>query len=330
MRLIFALFVLGVALFASPKWYENLTTTKPNSYIGYGSSTKEKEAKRDALSDIASQISLKVVNSFSDDISEIDGKVSSKTYSKTSQDSSATLNDYKLLRSSYLDGRFYVAMEYENITSLDRFVRKLKRLKVNKKSEKQNSYIKKTLMAKSLKKDLLKDIDFKLVRKDKEWFIKYNSILQRLDKKDFAKFFVSISNKDLSINTNKKENILYDGDRFFFKVNSKKSGFVSIFSVYEDGTVSTLIRNIKISKNKTENIPDEEFESIPEAGLMEQGVETYDLYVVVYDRKKLHFDQFAYADDKLIKEEKYKNFDELIEFLDTKDYATLKVVTKPR
>ena len=44
----------------------------------------------------------------------------------------------------------------------------------------------------------------------------------------------------------------------------------------------------------------------------------------------MKFDSFAYADDELISEEKYKNFDELIEFLDDKIYTTLKVVTKPR
>ena len=118
--------------------------------------------------------------------------------------------------------------------------------------------------------------------------------------------------------------------KFFFKVKSTKKGFVSILSIYEDGTVSTLVRNIPINKNKLENIPDEEYESIPEAGLMQRGIETYDLYVAVYSDEKLHFDSFAYADEKLIDEEKYKNFDELIEFLNDKTYSTLKVVTKPR
>jgi hypothetical protein len=44
----------------------------------------------------------------------------------------------------------------------------------------------------------------------------------------------------------------------------------------------------------------------------------------------LRFDSFAYADDSLISEEKYKNFDTLIRSLDGKIYTTLKVVTKPR
>ncbi len=83
-------------------------------------------------------------------------------------------------------------------------------------------------------------------------------------------------------------------------------------------------------KNITENIPDIDFEMIPQAGLMQENVETYDLYVAIFSKNKINFDQFAYADSELISEEKYKNFDELIEILDDKIYATIKIVTKPK
>ena len=124
--------------------------------------------------------------------------------------------------------------------------------------------------------------------------------------------------------------ILGDGDKFYFKVKSAQSGFVSIVSVYEDGTVSTLMRNVPISANKLQNIPDKEFETIPEAGLQKNGEQTYDLHVAIFSPNKLTFDAFATADEKLISDEKYKNFDELIGFLDNKTFATLKVVTKPK
>lgn len=185
-------------------------------------------------------------------------------------------------------------------------------------------------MAKKLKKALKKDINFELVRKDKKWFIKHKNILQILDEKDFARFFSTVDNKTVSINTNKRKNILYNEDKFFFKVKSQKKAYASILTVYEDGTVSTLLKNIPLRNDKLENIPDKDFETIPEAGLMQRGVETYDLYVLILSSKKTHLESFAQADEKLIEEEKYKNFDELIEFIDTKEYATLKVVTKPR
>lgn len=323
-----SLFVISNS-FANPSWYGKLKNTEVNSYIGYGSSIDSAISKREALNDIVSQISVNIDTSFSDRMTEINGNISNVSELKTSQNSQAVLNDYKLLKSEYSDGKYFVAIGYENIPSLDKFVKKVKASGV-KKSAKQNSYLKNTPIAKKLHNMLQKDIEFNLLRKDKKWYIKSHSILQPLDSKDFARFFTTQNNPHIKIQTNKKRDILYDGDRFFFKVQTKQKGFVSILSVYEDGTVATLVRNIPIDKNSLENIPDADFETIPEAGLIIKGVETYDLYVAVFSKKKIRFDNFAYADEKLISEEKYKNFDELISFLDGKSYSALKVVTKPR
>ncbi|WP_324172546.1 hypothetical protein [Sulfurimonas sp.] len=311
MKIIIFFLLLIASASANPMWYYNVQKTKANSYVGYGSEYSKANAKQKALNNIISQMSASVNTSFS-------------------QNSKATLYDYELLKSEFSDGKYFVALEYENIPSLDKFVNKIKKSDIKLKNEKQNSYLKNTIMASKLKKYLKKDITFSLVRKDAKWFVKYKNILQILDKKDFAKFFSTVDNKQMSINTNKRENILYNEDKFFFKVKSAKKAYASIFTVYEDGTVSTLVRNVALKKEKLENIPDKDFETIPQAGLMQRGIETYNLYILLLSNKKIHLDSFAHADEELIEEEKYKNFDELIEFIDTKEYATLKVVTKPR
>jgi len=325
-RILVLLFSFIISLLATPLWFGNLEKTKPYLYIGYGVANSLPQAKREALNDISTQISVKIDASFKDEIEDKDGVVTTLSKSSSQQKSNSTLNDYKLLKMEFQDGKYFIAIEYENIPSLDKFAHKIKRAK----TEKQNSYIKNSLVAKNLKNSLKVNIDFKLHRQDKKWFIQYKSILQPLDKKDFMKFFSSISNPFLEINTNKKRNILYDGDKFYFKVKSSKKGFISILTVYEDGTVATLVRNIAVEKGSKENIPDKDFERIPEAGILQEGVESIDLYILLYSQKKLRFDSFADADDEVITEEKYKNFDELIEFIDDKIYTTLKVVTKPR
>ena len=331
MKSVVLFLVLLSSIYANPMWYHSLQKTKPNTYIGYGSGVDEVHAKQEAFNDIASQISVSVSNTLKQSQKIEDGKYKNIEEYIASQNSKATLYDYALIKSEFDNGKYFVAVEYENIPSLDKFVRKIKLDNFNlDKSEKQNNYLKETNIAKKLEKSLNKKIDFNLLRKDAKWYVKYKNILQPLDKKDFSFFFASISNADLEINTNKKRDILYDGDKFFFKLKSKQQGYVSIFSVYEDGTVSTLVRNIPIEQNRLENIPDEDFESIPEAGLMKQGEETFDLYVAIFSSKKMRFDSFAYADEELISEEKYKNFDELINFIDDKTYTTLKVVTKPK
>jgi hypothetical protein len=320
--------MLVVCVYATPSWYYNLDSSLSTKIVGYGSAKSEVLAKQEAFNDVAAKISTKVSTT-----SKIYQKEGSQRFKqnvefKSTQNSDAVLNDYKLLKMEYIDGTYYVAIEYENIPSIDKFVNKLKHIKL--KNEKQNSYLKNTYLAKELKKALGFDVDFQLFRKDKKWFLKYKNISQILDKKDFAKLFVSVESKDVKINTNKNRDILYDGDKFYFKVKASKKAFVSIVTVYEDGIVATLVRNIAINKDKLEKIPDEEFESIPEAGLIDEGVETFDLNVAILSEKKLHFDMFAQADNSLINEEKYKNFDELIKFLNDKTFSTLKVVTKPR
>ncbi|NOR58848.1 MAG: hypothetical protein GQ474_10040 [Sulfurimonas sp.] len=330
MRNLLLLFLLVVSAIANPMWYHNVQKTKANSYVGYGSGVDEAHAKQEAFNDITSQISVNINTSFSQKQKMKDGEFKSSEEFSSAQKSNATLYDYELLKSEFYDGKYFVALQYENIPSVDKFINKLKKSNIKLKNEKQNSYLKNTTMAKKLKKALKKDIAFSLVRKDVKWFVKYKNILQILDKKDFAKFFSTVDNKLMSINTNKRKNILYNEDKFFFKVKSAKKAYASILTVYEDGTVSTLVRNVPLKKGKLENIPDKDFETIPEAGLMQRGIETYDLYVLLLSSKKIHLDSFAQADEELIEEEKYKNFDELIEFIDTKEYATLKVVTKPR
>ncbi len=329
MRLLLLVLVFSTSLLATPSWFFKLTSSKTNSYIGYGSGLNIVLAKQEAFTDISSQISVSVDSTMKQEEKMENGKFTRAQNFSSLQTSNALLNDYKVIKMEYSNGTYFVAIEYENIPSLDKFINKVALL-APKKTSLYNAYLQQTSIAKKLKKALHRDIDFKLVRKDGKWFIKYKSVIQVLDKKDFASFFTSTENIGLSLQTNKRRNILYDGDKFYFKVKSSKDGYVSILTVYEDGTVATLVRNIKISKKTLEKIPDEDFESIPQAGLIVKGVETYDLYVLVYSTKKLHFDSFAYADSELINEEKYKNFDELIEFLDKKNFTTLKVVTKAR
>lgn len=323
--------LLASTLFASPSWFYKLKEKNPTVYIGYGVGSSGAKAKQEALSDIASQISVVVDDSVHSSVKDENGHISRSNESLSTQKSVATLSDYKLLRSEYEDGSYYVALSYENIPSLDKFVRKIKSVqKGSSETLDAKSYLSATPLAKELQRKLGYNINFDLVRKDKKWYVHSKRVMQVLDKKDFSKFYVTKTDAKVLLHTNKRRDILHEGDKFYFKVQAKEDGYVTLLDVYEDGTVSTLLRNVAVKKGQVEKIPDEEFESVPEASLLVHGEETYDLYVVVFSKKRVMFDAFAYADDALVSEEKYKNFDALIHFLDGRVYTTLKVVTKPR
>lgn len=320
---------LSAALFANPSWYHNINKNDPNKYIGYGQGSSLVKAKESALVSICSQMSTSVSTSFKKNKKNVNGDLRSYDEFTSEQTSAATISDYKILKSTQENGVHYIAVEFENIPSLDKFVSKVKARGIPIDTF-QNSYLKHTMISKKLNKAFKQNINFELFRKDKEWHLKYGGTIQKLDNKDFSKFFTSVESENLAIKLDKKRKILYDGETFYFEVNSKKKGYVSILTVYENGTVSTLVRNIPMKKGVKENVPDKDFETIPEAGLLLKGVETYDLYVAVYSEVKINFDQFAYADSSIINEEKYKNFNDLIELIEDKTYATLKVVTKPK
>jgi hypothetical protein len=76
--------------------------------------------------------------------------------------------------------------------------------------------------------------------------------------------------------------------------------------------------------------PDEDSDSVLEASLLQNQKETFDMYVVLFTKKKRNFDEFIDAYDDVVDEELYKNFDELINLIYNKTYATIKVIIRPR
>ena len=311
-------------LYATPTWYNHLPSKTSNYYIGYGISSSEARAKRIALKDISEQISVKVNTELYQNTSVKNEMVNREFTSKSSVSSSARIHGYKILKSAFDDGRYYVAIGYENIPSIEKFNKKLNSISITT-PEVLNAYLKQAPITNYVSKP----VGFSLKRKDGLWYIRYRDIYQVLDKRDFESFFTSVSTPRVEIKTNNDNKPLYDGDEFYFNVTSKQKGFVTVLTVYEDGTVATLLRNVPIKKGETKKIPDEKFESILEAGLVEECKETFDLYVAIFSSKKLFFDQFAQADEELISNERYKNFDTLIKMMDNYDFATVKIVTKP-
>ncbi len=330
MQKVAALFLLfTISLWAQPSWYYNLKKPDANTYIGYGQASSEKEAKTLALQDIAAKISVQIKGDFSSSMTLSNGQVDKQVSNTSQQKTQAKIRDYKLMKLSFEEGTYYVALSYENISSLDKFIRKVK-AKLPKVNERQNRYLAQTTIAQRLKKSLGVDIDFGLQRKDGLWALTYKGLRVVLDERDFGRFFATVPNRSLQLTTSKGSSKLYEGDVFHFKVRALHDGYISILTVYEDGTVATLVRNIKVQNNITQNIPDQEYESELQAALIKPGIETFDQYVAIYSKKPVILDSFAAADEELITHERYKNFDMLIGLLDDMPFATLKVVTKPR
>jgi hypothetical protein len=286
-------------------------------YYGEGSGNSYAEAKRKALEDVASQISV-VIDSKIEETQSVKNDKYHKNFKVHSiQKTKVNLEDYEIVEKRKENNQFFVKIKYDNIPSLDKFASKTPYTKEQIKN--------------GIKKDFGKSLGLELVRKNRKWYIKYKNILQKLDKKDFYLFFKTTNRKDLKISLyNKRRNILHNGDEFSFLIKSAKSGYITIFDVYEDGTVSILAKNLKIDKKRKLIFPDKDSDSVLEASLLQNQKETFDMYVVLFTKKKRNFDEFISAYDDVVDEELYKNFDELINLIYNKTYATIKVIIRPR
>ena len=277
-----------------------------------------------AISEISSQIATSVSTTFSSNVNIKNEDTSKDLDFKSLQKSSANISGYKLLKHEHLNNVYYVAVGYNNISGISKFNQQLSLLK-NDTEKLNNSYLASTMVAAKVKSQH----NFRLKRKNNLWYINYKNIYQPLESEEFAYFFTTVINKNMELNISIDRNFLYDGEEFYFKVKSNKNGYVSLLVVYEDGTVAILDDNIEIHKDTLISIPRRDSDNFLEAGLIENR-QTFDMYIAIYSEKKVNYDLFTYMDSELINDERFKNFDDLIEFIDKKEYATLKLITKPK
>ena len=238
----------------------------------------------------------------------IDGQYSKDVKISSKQQSRAQITDYERLRTEQKEGVYFVQISYDSSPSIDRFVKRLKKRypTIPNDTSTPNTYLQHTPINEIIVEQMNRPIAFRLIRKDNQWYIGYKKVLQRLDSRDFMRFFATVKNPAVQIDSSNGKKELKDKERFFFYITADKKGFVSLLTVYEDGTVAVLMENIPIQKSVKTAIPDEDFEQIFEAGLLHKDQETFDLYVVVFSQKELTLDRFASADDQVIDNEKYR------------------------
>jgi len=321
MKKTFLIILFFINLYALPSWYYNLKSKNQNIYIGYGSGISEKEAKTEALSDIASAIKTKIESKFEKDAS-LDTTYHKNIKLKQKQITSAILSDYKIIKLEFIDGKYYVAIEYENIPAIDKFIKKAK---FNKSIKNPKGYIYQTPLSKEIFAKLKKKIKLEIFYKDNNWHLKSEDAVVALDEKNFLKLFKTVQNSNLILTISKSP--LFENDLFYFKVKSTQDGFITLFDVYENGESVILFKNIKVNKNKTIIIPSKNAKFDLIAGVLE-GNKSYDLFVVVFSKTKKVYDEFSLADEEFSKDN--KNFAELLMVMDKNVFSSIKVLTKKR
>ncbi|MGX5174007.1 hypothetical protein ACUR5C_08300 [Aliikangiella sp. IMCC44653] len=294
--------------YQSPCLQIALQNKKASMLLGYGNGSNVSEAKQQALYDIANQIEVNVSGETNREANKVGKQVNTKYSQKVKTRASALLSSVEIACSDINDpsGQYHFALRYDQRELADIFSDKLlesfwqgKPGKINwqgssvMKSSSFVSQINKKLIA--YQSSHVEIVNIKLFRKDQEWYLELNNIVKPIkshqlvellnwDSLNTPNFQVSLQNEfDQSISTHMQE-----GDEFRFVINSKQSGYLSVFNIYEDGRVTKIRDNIPI--NKTLILP--EHQGSFSAGLLVPNQSTRDQYVFLMTNKKIDTQAF--------------------------------------
>lgn len=318
MRKIFLLF-FPFALFANPLWFYNLKPSDKNEIIGYGMASTLSNAKQNAITDIVKTISVEVDTSTDISKSVKNGKYNKNISSNLSTKSKASLSGIKVLNVEEIKGNWYVASSYDN-SPIDIKLKKL--LPENIKEEKQNNYLRDTELFQIFNSKIGKKLDYKIIRKDNLWQLRYKDITLPLNQSDFYKLFSNQSNKTITLKANKK--VYKENDEMYFKIDLSKKGYVSILYVEHNGKVGVLSAN-KL-KNRKFTYPDLKSEDTFKIA-NPYGQTIKELYVAIYSKEPIDLDQFENVSDDLLDESNF-NFHKLLEKLSKYKPSTFTIKIK--
>lgn len=308
------LFLISVTLSANPEWFYNLEYDKKSEIVGYGMDAKLSNAKQNAISDITQAISISVKSSVNIYTSDVKGELQQDSSINLKTTSQAVLSGVEFIRAQKIKGIWYVAAKYDN-SPLEIKLKKL--LPANLEDEIQNRYLKGTPLVSGLNDDVGKRLDYKVVRKDNLWQLKYKDVLVPFSsEEDFYKLFSNQSSDKISIKAN--QSIYKENDTMYFNIKHPKSGYVSILYVEHNGKVGVLLANQK--SNQSFTYPDlRSKELFKIANPYNKTIK--ELYIALYSDTPLDLHDFENVSEDLLDESNY-TFSKLLSMLNHSDFST--------
>lgn len=330
MRVLAGILAFSAVLYAMawvPDWYESRSYQNHGSVIyGYGVSDQRQDAIADAKAQIIGTLKTKISSTFISSQSVKDDQAHQKKRRVLNASSSGNLIGAEVIRDEQTDdGKWYVAVKYLNLTLAEKAEQALKDTNCTGRS---NDYMDKTPLVEMLNAKLSCKHAFELTRFHRAWYISSKNFKAPLSKTNFDALFKSVYDKNLDLIPSSK--LLYEDEVFNFIIRSKKAGYVSLLSVYEDGKVGVMLSNASITPKHAILFPKADADVEMVAGLVEAGKPTQDLYVLIYSESKIDMTRFERVTDQLITSEQEFRFSEVIKLLKKGSYTTLLLKTLPK
>lgn len=310
-----------------PDWYEERIYQNSGDVIyGYGVAKTRGDAILDAKAEISGVLKTKISSSLISKQTLKDSEAHKKIRRTLHASSRAELVGAEVVRDEQSeDGKWYVVVKYLNLSVKEKAVRALKDKACQKNA---NDYLLKTPLIESINRELSCAHAFELMRLHGSWYLKSGAFKTPLSKEDFDALFKTVYSDNLELIASKT--ILTEDEVFNFIIKSKKEGFVSLVTVYEDGKVGLLLSNEPITPKVGILFPKADADVEMVAGLVEEGKATQDLYVLIFSKKKMDMTRFEAVSDQLISSEQEYRFSEVIEILKKGNYTTLLLKTLPK
>lgn len=267
-----------------PQWYATSSIeSKEYEIVGYGVGASKDEAKQNAKSDIANSIRTNIQSS-----TNLNKSVENGNYNKTfnqniKQSTNVVLTDIEEVKSSFIDGKYYIAMKYINLPLVKRI-----RLYFN-----DTKYIKKETNNYLLQTQLLKELKDEFGFYPKVTIERDNLIIKdksfHIDKETLKKLFSEVNTKDISLKVPKK---LKHDEFYFIDTKANTKGYLTIIMIEENGATSLLIDNVKLEKNQNYTFPNKDKYDGLQAYLNDGVTKAKDLILAVFCQNKKDFSYF--------------------------------------
>jgi len=300
MKLLFILLITAFTIFANPLWFYKLEH-KNYEIIGYGIDKELQVARDMAKSEVAKTIKVSITSSMNINKSSSTTSYKNEISSNLTSSSNATLQGLVIVKESYHDNSWYVAVKYDNRTLLQKI------------KEKYPNY-----------KSAHNFNSLNVIRKNSYWYLKVKQHSFLLSDDNLVSLFYYHDNNNFEFSGNKKVYSSYDEMLFSLKSNYSKNKFVSILYVEQNGKVGVISANKKL--DKTLRIPAKNEDKLQAYNPTKKTIT--EMYVALVTKKRLDLREFETISDTVLDESNY-NFHKLLAIMKSSEnrnnYATLKV-----
>lgn len=278
-------------VFASPYWYGEVPSDTSLSY-GFGQGDTYQQAKDNAYHDLAKSLESRVISETSSSKEFQNGELTKRaSSSKTSLSDIVFRNNVTISKSEKIAGKFYLEVQYDPTS----FAQKLSQwLKDSQCNRELHPYWSNTVLLQNwvAQHQCLPHIDIE--RFAGGWQLTNSSGHLVLPEAQYNHLFFNHHSSALSIESTHSR--LKVGDYYFINLLVKKTGYLSLFQVYEDGSTGVLIENQKLNVGSQIEFPDRrDYDGIE--ALLNQGKSTYDTNIAVLCPNKMDTSRFEKLDE---------------------------------